>query len=174
MRVSAIADLCGWQKRQHGSSSSRLGDSEFAVCNKLEEAFSARLMWSLSCSLRLLAGTCTSNRRSLWMADRSGGAAAAAAAAAVTQSSPSVTTTNIEIIQGCCAHCSARCFQVLGVPVKADEHRPSIPCRPVGLRAIQGFTCLLGLFLGSHIHGPAGWGGGIAHGAISFRSRSCS
>ena len=65
VRVSAIADLCGWQKRQR--SSSRSGDSEFAACNKLEEAFGARAMCSLSCSL--LAGERTGNRRSVRMAE---------------------------------------------------------------------------------------------------------
>ena len=79
---------------------------------------------------------------------------------------------NIEIIQGRCAHCSARRFQVLGASVEADEHGPSIPCQPVGLRVIRGFASLLGLFLGSRIHGPAGRGGGIARGAVSFRSRT--
>ena len=54
VRASAIADLCVWQKRQRGSSSSSGGDTEFAAYNKLEQTFGARAMCSLSCSL--LAG----------------------------------------------------------------------------------------------------------------------
>ena len=65
--ASAIADLCGWQKRQRGSSSSSGGDSEFAACNKLEEAFGARAKCTPSCSL--LAGEHTGNRRSMRMAE---------------------------------------------------------------------------------------------------------
>ena len=90
------------------------------MCNKLEEAFGARAMWSLHVLLAQAACRYMHQQSQISVDGRSSGAAAAVAAA-VTQSSPSVTTTNTEIIQGCCAHCSAHCFQVLGVSVEADE-----------------------------------------------------
>ena len=49
------------------------------------------------------------------------------------------------------AQCSARCFQVHGVSVDADEHRLLTPCQPVGLRTIRGFTWLLGLCWGLRV-----------------------
>ena len=49
------------------------------------------------------------------------------------------------------AHCSARRFQVYGASVDADEHGLSTPSQPVGLRAIRGFTWLLGLCLGLRV-----------------------
>ena len=54
--------------------------------------------------------------------------------------------TNKDTIHGRCAHRSARCFQVLGASVEAEEHGASIPCLPGGLRAFQGFASLLGPF----------------------------
>ena len=59
-RLGSAVYLCEWHKRHHGSSS-RGGNLEFAACNKLEVAFGARAMGSLSCSR--LADKHTGNRR---------------------------------------------------------------------------------------------------------------
>ena len=137
--------------------------------------FNSRVLCSLLCSL--LPGERPSNCRSMQIA------------AAVAQqqrqqqqrrlSSPHVISCNRDPIQGCCAYCSAHCFQVLGASAKAEEHRASFPRLPRCLRAFQGFAFLLGPFClrqrtrgRAHSEGPAGQRGAQARRVIAPLSRT--